>query len=52
MKKWIISKNGKAVCVTTVQYQPHIEKSMKKAGYNIKEVEDEDNGKCGKYKKQ
>ena len=36
--KWIISKDGKIFCITTVRYPSYIEKSIKKAGYKIKEV--------------
>lgn len=37
--KWIISRNGVVICVTTVPYSPYIIRDMKQAGYKIKEVE-------------
>lgn len=33
--KWIISRGGKILCVTTVPYPPSVVKSMKQAGYKI-----------------
>lgn len=42
MKKWIISKNKRVVCVTTIRYPLDIEKQMKKAGYRIKEIDVKD----------
>lgn len=36
--KWIISKDGRVMCVTVVPYPPEIVKEMKAAGYKIKEV--------------
>ena len=36
--KWIISKAGRVMCVTTVPYPPEVIKEMKAAGYKIKEV--------------
>lgn len=42
MKKWIISKDKRIVCVTTIRYPLDIEKQMKKAGYKIKEIEVEE----------
>ena len=35
--KWIISKDGVVMCVTTIPYSPEVIKQMKKAGYKIKE---------------
>ena len=35
--KQIISKDNKVFCVTTIPYPPEIIKSMKKAGYKVKE---------------
>ena len=35
--KQTISKDKKVMCVTTVPYPPEIIKSMKKAGYKVKE---------------
>ena len=34
-----ISKDGKPMCVTTVPYPPEVIKSMKKAGYRVREKE-------------
>ena len=36
--KQIISKDGKVLCTTTVPYSKEVIKSMKKAGYKVKEV--------------
>lgn len=33
----IITKDGKTYCVTTVPYPPEVVKSMKKAGYRVRE---------------
>lgn len=38
--KQIISKDGIVYCETSVPYPPEIIKSMKKAGYKVKEVAD------------
>lgn len=38
--KWIISKDKRVVCETTVEYPKEIIKAMKDAGYKIKEVKD------------
>lgn len=35
-----VIKDGKVYCTTTVPYPPATIKSMKKAGYKVKEVED------------
>ena len=35
--KQIISKGGQIYCVTTVPYSEAVIKSMKKAGYRVKE---------------
>ena len=35
--KQIITLDKKVMCVTTVPYPPEIIKSMKKAGYKVKE---------------
>lgn len=37
--KQIITKDNKVYCVTEVPYPPEVIKSMKKAGYKVKEVE-------------
>lgn len=34
-----ITKDGKTYCVTTVPYPPVVIKSMKKAGYRVRERE-------------
>lgn len=39
--KQIISFDKKVKCVTTVPYPPEIIKSMKKAGYKVREVKDD-----------
>ena len=39
--KQIISKDKKVVCVTATPYSKETIKSMKLAGYKVKEVEDE-----------
>ena len=39
--KWIISKDKRVVCETTVEYPKEIIKAMKEAGYKIKEVKDD-----------
>ena len=41
----IVSKGGKTYCRTTVHYPPEIVRSMKKAGYTVKEVEDQPTGR-------
>lgn len=33
--KWIISRDGKILCVTTVPYPSSVIKSTKQAGYKI-----------------
>lgn len=44
--KQIISKDKKIICTTTVPYPPAVIKEMKKAGYKVKEItEDEHNNK-------
>lgn len=35
----VIYKDGKAICVTTVPYDERTVRSMKRAGYKVKEVE-------------
>lgn len=40
--KQIISKDGKVLCTTTVPYSKETIKRMKKLGYKVKEVEDEE----------
>ena len=49
MAQLIINKDGRPVCRTTVPYDPHTIRAMKRAGYKIKEVPDperrKDNGK-------
>lgn len=37
----IISKDKEVKCITTVPYPPEIIRDMKKAGFKIKEVPDE-----------
>lgn len=39
MKKWVVTKDKKVYCTTPVPYPPNIVKSMKKAGYKVKEVQ-------------
>lgn len=39
--KQIISKDGKVYCVRSTPYPPEIIKQIKKAGYKVKEVNDE-----------
>ncbi len=39
--KQIITKDGVAVCVTTIPYPANTIKEMKKAGYKVKDVSDE-----------
>ena len=39
--KQTITKDKKVVCTTTVPYPPAVIREMKKAGYKVKEVEDE-----------
>jgi hypothetical protein len=51
MKKWLIMRDGKCVCVTTIPYPPDVEKSIKRAGYKIKIVEETVNGNDYKHKK-
>ena len=36
----IISKNGRVYCKTKVHYPEEVIKSMKKAGYKVKEIND------------
>lgn len=52
MKRWLISKDKRLICSTTVRYSPEIEKDMKKAGYKIKEVEDNEVGNNRKLKRK
>lgn len=35
---WIVSKDGKGYCRTTIPYDAAAIKSMKKAGYTVREV--------------
>lgn len=37
---WIVTKDGKGYCCTSVPYDAETVKSMKKAGYKVKEVND------------
>lgn len=37
----IISKNGRVYCKTKVHYPEEIIRSMKKAGYRVKEVQED-----------
>ena len=38
--KWIISKDGVVICVTSVPYPAWVIKDMKQHGYKIKTVEE------------
>ena len=38
----IISKGNKVYCKTTVPYPPEIIRQMKKAGYKVKEIKDDE----------
>lgn len=38
--KWIISRDGVVICVTSVPYPPTIFKDMKENGYKIRKVEE------------
>lgn len=49
--KQIVSKDGIVYCETSVPYQPEIVKSMKKAGYKVKEVTDVEPVKKARKKK-
>ena len=40
--KQIISKDGQVVCTTTVPYSVEIIRQMKKAGYKVKEIENDE----------
>lgn len=44
--KQIISKDGKVLCTTTVPYPKETIKSMKKLGYKVKEVENNEESNC------
>lgn len=35
---WIVSKDGKGYCRTTIPYDAEAIKSMKKAGFTVREV--------------
>lgn len=48
--KQIITKDKKVVCVTTAPYTNEEIKAMKKAGYRVKEIEDETDNSKGKKK--
>lgn len=37
---YIVTKDNKIYCQTTVPYPPEIVKQMKKAGYKVKEVKE------------
>ena len=41
----IVSKGKQVYCRTTVHYPPEIVRSMKKAGYTVKEIEDKPTGR-------
>lgn len=43
----IVSKGGRVFCRASVHYPAEIVKSMKKAGYKVKEVADQDSKKRG-----
>lgn len=49
--KQIVSKDGIVYCETTVPYPPEIVASMKKAGYKVKEVTDDEPVKKARKKK-
>lgn len=36
---WIVSKDGKGYCRTTIPYDAEAIKSMKKAGFTVREVD-------------
>lgn len=38
LMKQLITKDGKTYCITTVPYPPQVIKSMKQAGYKVKEI--------------
>ena len=38
--KWIISRDGVVICVTSVPYENRIFRDMKENGYKIKKVEE------------
>ena len=38
--KWVISRDGVVICVTSVPYPAWIFKDMKEAGYRVKKVEE------------
>lgn len=40
--KQIISKDGVIYCETSVPYPPHIIKDMKKAGYKVKTIKEDE----------
>ena len=42
MEKYIISKDGKVKCVTTIPYPEEIIKFMKKAGFKIKVINEKE----------
>ncbi len=48
----IVSKGGKTYCRTSVHYPPEIVRSMKKAGYTVKEIDDKEAADNGKRKRQ
>lgn len=45
MMTQIIYKDKIVYCRTTIPYPPNIIKSMKKAGYKVKEIADDDTAK-------
>ena len=49
--KQVVSKDGITYCVTSVPYPPEIVKSMKKAGYKVKDVPDDEPVKQKRGKK-
>ena len=48
MEKYIISKDGKVKCVTTIPYSQEIIKSMKKAVFKIKIINEKENNNVEK----
>ena len=47
----IISKGGRVCCRTFTDYPAEIVKNMKKAGYKVKELKDEEAADNGKKKR-
>lgn len=49
--KQIVTKDGAVYCETTAPYPPEIIKSMKQAGYKVKEVADDEPVKKARKKR-